>query len=69
MKQKLSYEELQKKVRLLREEADKQRRVASRLKESEARFRDIANNAEEWVWEIDSKGKYTYSSPIVKKIL
>ncbi|MFC1668081.1 PAS domain S-box protein [Chlamydiota bacterium] len=39
------------------------------LRESEKRFQDIAKNAREWIWEVDMSGKYTYVSPIVKKIL
>ena len=39
------------------------------LLESEKRFRDVAENAQEWVWEVDAKGKYTYASPIVEKLL
>ncbi|NOQ78010.1 MAG: transporter substrate-binding domain-containing protein [Gammaproteobacteria bacterium] len=36
---------------------------------SEERFKQVANNAHEWVWEVDVEGLYTYSSPIVEKIL
>ncbi|MDD5255722.1 MAG: PAS domain S-box protein [Candidatus Omnitrophica bacterium] len=39
------------------------------LKESESRFSQVAENAEEWFWEVDGKGFYTYSSPVVEKIL
>ena len=39
------------------------------LRESEQRFRDITENAAEWVWEVDSQGKYTYSSPVVEQLL
>jgi PAS domain S-box-containing protein len=39
------------------------------LREREKRFSDIAGNAMEWIWEVDTKGKYTYSSPVVEKIL
>jgi len=39
------------------------------LRESEERFRQIAESAEEWIWEIDVNGLYTYSSPVVEKIL
>ena len=39
------------------------------LKESEQRFRDITENAAEWVWEVDPQGKYTYSSPVVEQLL
>ncbi len=39
------------------------------LKESETRFRQIAENSGEWIWEIDASGLYTYSSPVVESIL
>ena len=39
------------------------------LRESEQRFRDITENTAEWVWEVDSQGKYTYSSPVVEQLL
>ncbi len=38
------------------------------LRESEKRLRDIVENSREWIWEVDTKGKYTYSSPIVESI-
>jgi len=39
------------------------------LRFSEERFKQVAENAEEWIWEVDANGLYTYSSPIVEKIL
>jgi len=45
------------------------KRAEQALKESEKRFRDIADNALEWIWEVDSNGKYTYVSPVVERIL
>ena len=39
------------------------------LRESEQRFRDITENAAEWIWEVDPQGKYTYSSPVVEQLL
>jgi PAS domain S-box-containing protein len=39
------------------------------LRESNKRFTDIAENALEWIWEVDARGKYTYASPIVEQIL
>ncbi len=39
------------------------------LRESEQRFRDITENAVEWIWEVDPEGTYTYSSPVVEKLL
>jgi len=69
MKRKLSSDHLEKKIQRLEKETDKSRRIEAQLKECEARFRDIAENALEWIWEVDSTGKYTYSSPVVKQIL
>jgi len=39
------------------------------LKYSEKRFLQVAENAGEWIWEIDTEGLYLYSNPIVEKIL
>jgi len=39
------------------------------LRESERRFRDVVENALEWIWEVDANGKYTYASSVVEKIL
>ena len=41
----------------------------TKLRLSEQRFSDIASHVGEWIWEIDAKGRYTYSSPIVSEIL
>ena len=45
------------------------KRAAAELIERERRFRDIAENACEWIWEVDARGRYSYSSPAVEKIL
>ncbi|MBU2101771.1 MAG: PAS domain S-box protein, partial [Candidatus Omnitrophica bacterium] len=45
------------------------KRAEEALKESKERFEQIANNAYEWVWEIDQNGLYVYSNPAVEKIL
>ncbi len=39
------------------------------LKQSEEKFRGIIETVSDWIWEIDEKGKYTYSSPKVFSIL
>jgi PAS domain S-box-containing protein len=39
------------------------------LRESEERFRQVAENAQEWIWEVDTQGLYIYASPMVEKIL
>jgi PAS domain S-box-containing protein len=45
------------------------KRAEEVLRESEKRFRDVAENAQAWVWEVNAVGKYLYSSPIVGKLL
>ncbi len=39
------------------------------LRESEERFQNIVTNTGDWIWETDTKGRYTYSSPIIKQVL
>jgi len=45
------------------------KRMEGALRHSENRFRQVVENAKEWIWEIDADGQYTYASPIVEKIL
>jgi diguanylate cyclase (GGDEF)-like protein/PAS domain S-box-containing protein len=49
--------------------AIQRQRAEEALTESEQRFKDITENATEWVWEVDREGKYTYSSPVVEQLL
>jgi len=46
-----------------------EKRAKEALKENEERFRQVAENAGVWIWEVDKQGLYTYSSPTVKKIM
>lgn len=39
------------------------------LKKSEERFSQIAESTEEWIWEVNADGLYTYASPVVEKTL
>ena len=39
------------------------------LKRAEERFRQVASNAGEWIWEVDANGLYLYSSPAVLEML
>jgi PAS domain S-box-containing protein len=50
-------------------EITQRKRAEEALQEREQRFRDIAENALEWIWEVDVNGKYTYTNPTVEKIL
>ncbi|MCX6601318.1 MAG: PAS domain S-box protein, partial [bacterium] len=44
-------------------------RIQEALRESEERFRQVAESAGEWIWEVDAQGLYTYSNAVVEKIL
>ena len=46
-----------------------QKLAGEMLKESEKRFQQVTENAQEWVWEVDAYGLYTYASPVVGKVL
>ena len=39
------------------------------LQESENRFKQVAEVAQEWIWEVDKEGLYTYSSPLCYTLL
>ena len=45
------------------------KKVEENLRKSEERFKQVAESADEWIWEINANGLYTYASPIVEKIL
>ncbi len=39
------------------------------LKESEERYRHLVDSSNDWVWEVDASGVYTYASPRVRDVL
>ena len=39
------------------------------LRENEIKFKELIENINDWVWELDEKGNYIYSSPQVLKII
>jgi len=39
------------------------------LKESEEKYRSLVETTNDWIWEVDENGVYTYSSPKIKDIL
>jgi PAS domain S-box-containing protein len=45
------------------------KKAEAALRESEVRFRQIAESAKAWIWEVNSDGLYTYSSQVVEEIL
>jgi len=49
--------------------AVQQRRAGASLRESHERFNQVADNAGEWIWEIDETGLFRYCSSAVEQIL
>jgi PAS domain S-box-containing protein len=45
------------------------KRAEDALRASEERFKQVAENAGEWIWEVDAQGIYRYSSSAVERIL
>ena len=45
------------------------KQVEQKLRESEERFRQVAESSVEWIWEIDAEGRYTYCSSAVRDML
>ncbi|MCK4678704.1 MAG: PAS domain S-box protein [Bacteroidales bacterium] len=45
------------------------KRVEERLINSEERFRQITENSQEWIWEVDSNGLYTFASQVMGNML
>ncbi len=50
-------------------DASERRAAAERLRSSEERFRQIAEAAGDFIFEVDAEGLYTYASPVAEQIL
>jgi PAS domain S-box-containing protein/diguanylate cyclase (GGDEF)-like protein len=57
--------------RALREVSERaRRRIAERqIRENEQRLRDIVDTSQDWIWEMDSRGQFVFSSESVRGIL
>jgi len=53
---------------LIREISSRQR-AQNALQASEERFRALVETSSDWIWEVDTEGRYTYVSPRIKTIL
>ena len=43
--------------------------LLDKLQLSEIRFKQVSEDAQEWIWEVDINGLFTYSSPVVESLL
>lgn len=39
------------------------------LRETEEKYRNLAENSPDWIWEVNTQGVYTYASPAAEKLL
>ena len=53
----------------LRDEIAERKQIELALRNSEQRFKQVAESAGDWIWEVDTDGLYTYASPVVEKVL
>ncbi|MBF0132070.1 MAG: PAS domain S-box protein [Magnetococcales bacterium] len=68
----LLLQEIEKRIsveKALLEENGERKRVEKALRMSEERFRSLVESTSDWVWELDTQGRFTYASPQVKEIL
>lgn len=53
----------------LETQIEKRHEIETRLRESEARFRSLVESINDWFWEVDTNGIYTYVGPQIKTLL
>ena len=69
MHQKPTYEELKRRVRELEKIEVECKQSEEALQKKIQRVRDLAETTSDWIWEIDLKGRYTYSNHKVTGLL
>ena len=53
----------------LQQELTERKKADDLLKESEEKYRSLVETTNDWIWEVDENGVYTYCSPKIKDIL
>lgn len=50
------------------EKVVRKKKLQDSLDDVEKRFKDLAENTSDWIWELDAHGRYIYSNPVVERI-
>jgi len=56
-------------IQVIAENITEKKKAEDALRNSETRFRALVETISDWIWEIDNKGFFTYSSPKIKELL
>lgn len=56
-------------INLVCEDISEQRQIEAALRKSEEKFRSLVEQTNDWIWEIDRNGVFTYVSPQVYEIV
>ncbi|MCD4723113.1 MAG: PAS domain-containing protein, partial [Desulfobacula sp.] len=69
MAEKPTYKELEKRIQELERAGSNRKRTEKALRDSAERVRGIVESMTDWIWEVDSDGRYTFCSERIEKIL
>lgn len=53
----------------IKQDISRRKEMEESLRKSEERFRNLAENTSDWIWETDEQHRYTYASPRVRDLL
>jgi len=69
MAEKLTYKELEKRIQELERAGSNRKRTEKVLRDNAERARGIVESMDDWIWEVDSDGRYIFCSERIEVIL